>query len=113
MAKKMTITSNAVDPEHEKAARKEKVKIHAEVDCTLWFNNGFALGLKKDGSCYVSFEKNGFYQFQVEYGAPMVAVQETVFSVSEAVAGGTAVVTETAVMAATGRSGPTGDITVP
>lgn len=112
MAKKMTITSNAVVPDHERAARKEKVQIHAEVDCTLWFSNGFSVGLKKDGTCYLAFEQNGLYHFEVEYGAPMAALEGSV-SVTEAMAGGIAVVTETAVMAATLRSGPTGDITVP
>jgi DNA polymerase III alpha subunit len=112
MAKKMTITSKAVVPKHVNAARKENVKIHAQVDCTLWFNNGLVMGLKKDGSCDVSFENDGTYEFQVEYGAPMVAVQETIY-LTESMAGGNSVLTETAVMAATVRSGPTGDITVP
>lgn len=109
---KMTITSNAVVPPKQNAARKQAVEVHAQVDCMLWFDDGFAVGIKKNESCYLAFDDDGYYHFQVEYAIPMTAVEETV-SVTEASIGGTTVVTETALMTAKIASGPTGDITVP
>jgi len=108
----MRITANAVVPPSKHAHREEAVEITAEVDCMLWFDDGFAVGLKKGGKCFLAFDDDGYHHFEVEYTIPLLAVKETV-SVAEANFGGTSVVTESSVMTAKVAAGPTGDIIVP
>jgi len=110
----ITITPSEVKPPVQHAGKNETVKISAEVDCTLIFSDGLAVVLNRNGSrtCYVAATTDGPHPFEVQYDKATVLVQENI-SITQAVAGGSSLATETAVMTAKIASGPTGDITVP